>query len=236
MDREQAWTIGFDADDTLWHNEDSFADVEGRFRDLLAPWSDPDVADAALVDTARRRMEHYGYGAKSFALSMIETAVELSGGEIPATKLTEILDWAHDLLKDHTEMIDGALDVVRSVAQSHDVMVITKGDLHHQLRRIATSGVAALVRDVEVLHDKRPDTYQRLLQRHQVESSRFVMVGNSIASDIAPVLALGARAVHIPYAVTWDLEIAADPPPSDRWTRLENIAELPEALESWTSQ
>lgn len=221
-------TIAFDADDTLWHNEDAFADVEQRFVQLLSPWADKETAYDALVAHERARILSYGYGVKGFALSMIDTACELSDNKIPAASLRKIVGWADELLQMPTLLIDGAAEVLAELSDAHPVMIITKGDLHHQLRRIDEAQIAGYCFDVEVVADKDTATYDRILTRHRIDRTRFLMVGNSMVSDVTPVVELGSRAVHIPYHVTWALETADDnAAPSDSWHRIKTIKELP---------
>jgi len=226
-------TVAFDADDTLWHNENAFAAAEDRFNDIVAPWADADEAQRVLVDFERSHVGIYGYGVKSFCLSQIAAACELSNNEIPAAVLRTIVDTADELLSMPTILIDGAGEAIRQVSKKLPTMIITKGDLHHQLRRIDEVDVAQYCFDVEVVADKDAATYKRILQRHRIEPENLIMVGNSIVSDVAPLLEIGARAVHIPYEVTWALETATtEPPPSDRWFRLDSISELPDLIES----
>lgn len=228
-------TVAFDADDTLWHNENAFAAAEDRFSEIVAPWVDADEAQRVLVDFERDHVGLYGYGVKSFCLSQIAAACELSNNEVPASVLRSIVATADELLSMPTVLIDGAIEALERVSQKRPTMIITKGDLHHQMRRIAEAGVAKYCFDVEVVADKDAVTYRRILQRHRIEPENLIMVGNSIVSDVAPLLDIGARAVHIPYEVTWALETAtADPAPSDRWFRLESISALPELIDSLT--
>lgn len=226
-------TIAFDADDTLWHNENAFAEAEHRFDEIMAPWADAETAQRVLVEVERERVGLHGYGVKSFCLSMIAAAGKLSNNEIPTATLLEFVEIADGLMAMPTVLIDGALDAVRTLSQIYPTMIITKGDLHHQLRRIAETDLAQHCFDVEVVADKDAATYRRILARHRVEPAQLVMVGNSIVSDVAPLLEIGARAVHIPYEVTWALETAAaEPEPSDRWFRLDTIADLPQLIDS----
>lgn len=227
-------TIAFDADDTLWHNENAFAAAEHKFNDIVAPWAGPETAQRVLVETERAQLDLYGYGVKSFALSMITAACELSNNQIAAATLRSIIDTATELLAMPTVLIDGAAKAMKAMSDSYPTMIITKGDLHHQMRRIAEADVAQYCFDVEVVADKDCATYRRILERHRIDPADFVMIGNSIASDVAPLLELGARAVHIPYEVTWALEMAEDPEPSDRWFRVESIAEVPELIRSFS--
>ena len=224
-------TIAFDADDTLWHNENAFADAEDHFNELVAQWADPIEAQRVLVEVERARVDLYGYGVKSFALSMVEAACQLSNNTIDAIDLRGIIDTAHGLLTMPTVLIDGAAEALATISEHYRTMIITKGDLHHQLRRIAEVDVARFCFDVEVVANKDAETYSRILSRHGLVPDRLVMVGNSVVSDVAPLLEIGARAVHIPYEVTWALETAMqDPPASDQWFRLESIRELPQLI------
>jgi len=225
-------TIAFDADDTLWHNENAFAAAEHAFDELMTPWADAATAREHLIAVERGNVQRYGYGVKSFTLSMITAACDLSKDQISAEQLRTIVDTGNRLLDMPTVLIDGAAEVVRTVAESFPTMIITKGDLHHQLRRLRVADLNKHCFDVEVVAEKDPATYERILRRHRIDPARFVMVGNSMVSDVAPLLGLGARAVHIPYEVTWALETAAaDPEPSDQWFRLDAITELPDLLD-----
>lgn len=224
-------TVAFDADDTLWHNEHAFAAAEDWFNELVAPWATPDQAQKRLVEVERDRVALYGYGVKSFALSMIEAAADLSDDTISATSVRQILATAHDLLSMPTALIDGAADVIEAVSDEHRTMIITKGDLHHQQRRLAVADVERHCFDVEVVADKDAATYARMLRRHAIEPQDFVMIGNSMVSDVIPVLEAGGRAIHIPYEVTWALEQPTeDLAENDQWFRLDSITEVPSLL------
>lgn len=218
--------IGLDADDLLWHNEDLFAEIEQRFRDLVAPWADAETADQALVALQRKRVGIYGYGAKAFALTMIQTACDLSNGQVGATQVSRIVEWANELLSAPTKLIDGVPDAVELLHGRHDLYIFTKGDLLRQLARIEESGLARWCVDVEVMERKDAATYERVLGRHGIRSADFVMIGNSLVSDVYPVVEIGARAIHVPYEVTWALEQSAtEPEPSDRWRAAATMAE-----------
>jgi putative hydrolase of the HAD superfamily len=195
--------IGFDADDTLWHNEDHFAATESAFADLLAPWADSSAASEALLATEVHNLELFGYGVKSFTLSMIEAAMELSGGQISSADLVMLLERGKEMLARPAEIISGVHDVLEQLSGGHRLIVITKGDLHHQERKVLHSGVSHHFDAVEVVSEKDPQTYARILHRYGIEPSRFLMVGNSLKSDIAPPISLGSFGAHIPYAFTW---------------------------------
>lgn len=225
------WVIGLDCDDTLWHNETLFKDVEGRFAELVSAYvADADVA-TRLVTTERRNVEHFGYGAKSFALSMIETAVEVTDGRVSASDLARILDWAKELLGHPVELLPGVGETVDELLGGGNVLgLITKGDLLHQQNKIAASGLADRVDWVEVVAEKDEATYATILDRHRIDPATFLMVGNSLRSDVLPVLGIGARAVHIPYHVTWALEESQEPHAVDGYWELEDIRQLPKLL------
>ncbi len=219
--------IGFDADDTLWHNENLFEENHRRFQTLLARYHDPKTVEQALYATEMRNLELFGYGVKSFALSSIETAIELTGGTIPAEELRALVQMAKDMLAHPVELLDDALKVVASLANDHRLIVITKGDLRHQERKFQRSGLATLVPHCDVVSEKDTATYARVLARHGIAPEHFLMVGNSMRSDILPVLELGGHAVHIPYPLVWAHEEC--PPPADcpRFHALTKLGELP---------
>ena len=197
--------IGFDADDTLWHNEDGFQASHREFESLLAEWGDATAIEDQLFEIEMRNMPRYGYGVKAYTLSMIETAITVSDGRAGAALIAEILDLGHALLDRPVELIDGVVDVLDELADL-TLMLITKGDLYHQLSRIDSSGLKERFWQTEVVAHKDVPTYERVLGLHGVAPERFVMVGNSLPSDVLPVIELGGRAVHVPYHVTWSHE------------------------------
>ncbi len=204
--------IAFDADDTLWHNERLFLSAQARFRDLLTHYHSPEWIDARLYQTELRNLPHFGYGIKAFALSMIETAVELTEGRISGRDIQVIIDAAKEMLSTEVELLDHVAETIPRLADSYALMLITKGDLRDQELKIARSGLAPHFRHVEIVSDKSPESYSRLLQHHGIPPERFLMVGNSLRSDILPVLALGASAVYVPHELTWAHEVADRPP------------------------
>lgn len=224
--------IALDGDDTLWHSEQLFADTQAAFRELLAPYVDLDEAelDSRLVDVERRNLPTFGYGVKAFTLSLIETAIEITKGEIPSRDLQSVLDLGKVLLDHPVQLLDGVADAVDALTDRYRVMVLTKGDLLHQESKVARSGLADLLWQVEIVSEKDEATYQRVLRRWGVEPATFVMVGNSVRSDVLPVLAIGARAVHVPYHVTWVLEEAETDPDVYDFPVLASISELPACI------
>ncbi len=231
-DEHQRLTVAFDADDTLWHNEDLFQDMHREYEELLSPWAAPAVVDDSLHEVQMANLPRFGYGVKSFTLSMIEAAVRISRGEIDGGRITEIIGYGKRLLDRPVELIDGVEEVLDALGH-HRLMVITKGDVHDQLAKVAGSGLAERFWRVEVVADKDAAVYGELLERHGIDPSRFVMVGNSLRSDVLPVLELGGTAVHVPYHVTWRHEDDHDGHQFAVPT-LEALRDLPRLLTSWT--
>ena len=225
--------VGFDGDDTLWENEQAFHLANAELRALLAPHCDADVLDRRLLDVQRANLQMYGYGAKAFTLSVIETAAELADDHLTVDDVRAILAIGKNLLAHPMVLLDGAADAVRAVAAGVPVVLVTKGDLIHQEAKVAGSGLGDRFRGVEIVSEKDPDTYRQVCARYGVEPERFVMVGNSLRSDVAPVLEVGGWGVHIPHELTWAMEHPDDEdairaPP--RFRALASIAELDDLL------
>lgn len=220
-------TIAFDADDTLWHNETLFAVTSEQIGALLAPYADPENLHRRLLETERRNLRLFGYGVKGFTLSMIESAIEVSEGRVSAREIQAILEAGKKLLAHPIELLVDVRESLESLAKDYNLMMITKGDLFHQESRIAMSGLGELFAAVEVVSEKNPETYRKIMRRYHLDAEKFVMVGNSVKSDILPVLEVGARAIHIPYEITWELEVAelGKPDPS-RCRRCQSIREV----------
>ena len=201
--------IGLDADDTLWHSEDGFHTVTGRFCELLQPYAqDPANLATTLDMVERRNMVLFGYGVKSFTLSMVEAAIEVSGGAVPAETIQQLVDEGRTLLARPVDLLEGVEEALAALAARYRLVVITKGDLLHQEQKFHASGLDEHVEEIAVVSEKDVRTYRRLVDRYGVEPGGFLMVGNSIRSDILPVLELGGRAVHIPYEYLWGHEAA----------------------------
>lgn len=228
---KSTWVIGFDADDTLWHNEVIFERVHERYRALLAGYHDAATVDRTLFATEMRNLDLYGYGIKGFMLSAIETAIELTEGRISAAEIRRLIELGHEMLRHPVELLDGVLETVKALSERYRLVLITKGDLRDQERKIARSGLAAFFETVEIVSEKCAATYERILQRHGIAAERFVMVGNSVKSDILPVLELGGAGVHIPYHLLWAAEKSeAAPVGHPRFWRAEALSELPAVL------
>ena len=225
--------LGFDGDDTLWHSETRFHVTQGEFRDLLKRHVPDADVDTRLAATEMKNLSIYGYGVKSFTLSMLETAMELTSNRIPTADLDVILGWGKRMLMEPTELLDGVEETLRAVGGAYDLVLITKGDLFDQESKLARSGLGGLFVGVEILSEKNEAAYRGVFRRRAIKPDEFVMVGNSLRSDIVPVVGLGARAIHIPYVVTWEHErVHEDDLPKEGWRRLESIRELPEALDT----
>ena len=224
--------IGFDADDTLWHNEKLYVAAQSRYRQVMEPYSLPDNTDRELHLTEMRNLDLFGYGIKGFALSMMETAVDLSTGRLTGADVREILDITRTLLCAEVELLDHAAETVTVLAETRALVLITKGDLRDQESKIRRSGLARHFRKVEILSNKRTEDYAALLARHHIAPSQFLMVGNSLRSDIWPVLELGGSAVYVPHDFTWAHEEAPLPPSDhDRYYAIEHLGLLPGLLE-----
>ena len=227
-------SIGFDGDDTLWQSETAFHVVHAQVRQLLAPHVDSATLDARLLDVERANLALYGYGAKAFTLSLVETAIDLAGDELAIAEVRALLELGKELLAHPIELLPGARAAVEAAADAGlTVLLVTKGDLFHQESKVARSGFGDLVDGVEVVAEKDAPTYERILRRHAVTPERFCMVGNSLRSDAEPVLGLGGWAVHVPHELTWALEHADDEGPirtHDRFREVTSLAELPRLL------
>jgi putative hydrolase of the HAD superfamily len=224
--------IAFDADDTLWHNETLFTMTQEKFRALLAPYLDGPLTGRELYETEMRNLRYFGYGIKSFTLSMIETAIELTDGRVKGTDIQQLIDLAKAMVATPVQLLDHVAEVIPALARSHTLMIITKGDLLDQESKIAQSGLVEYFRYIEIISDKTVDTYQALFEKYRFDPQRVLMVGNSLRSDILPILALGGRAVYIPYHHTWEHEIVADHQPEEHeYAELEHIGQLPGLLE-----
>ena len=220
-------TVGLDADDTLWHNETIFRLTQERFRQMMAEVAEPEALDVRLAAVERRNLALYGYGVKGFTLSLIETAMELTGGAPPGRLIADILAAGREMLAHPVETLPGVASALADLATSHRLVLITKGDLLHQEQKLAASGLGDLFAAVEILSEKDASTYARIFERHGTGAASAAMCGNSIRSDILPALEAGAHAAHIPYPLTWAHEMADAPTGNPRFAELATISELP---------
>ena len=220
-------TVGLDADDTLWHNETIFRLTQARFLDLLSAHADTATTETRLAEVEQRNLRLYGYGIKGFTLSMIETAMELCDGDAPAAVVREILAAGREMIAQPVETLPGVDETLALLAETWRLVLITKGDLLDQERKLAASGLGELFAAVEIVSEKDRGTYDRVFARHGTGAAEAVMIGNSMKSDVLPALEAGAFAVHIPYHVTWAHELADAPDGHARYGALDTIAALP---------
>jgi putative hydrolase of the HAD superfamily len=227
--------VGFDADDTLWHSETYFHEAHAEFERIVGGYVD--LADAGvherLLATERENIKLFGYGAKGMTLSMIETAIALSGERISAADLHRIVGLGKSILQHPVELLPGVRAAVEAVAATHRVVLITKGDLFHQERKVAASGLADLFQRIEIVSEKDEKSYARLFKEFDVVAGEFAMVGNSQKSDIAPVLALGGWGIHVPYPLVWALDRAEIDPAHPRFASVPNARAVPGVLAGW---
>jgi putative hydrolase of the HAD superfamily len=218
--------VGFDADDTLWRSEDYFSIAEALFLEKVALYA-PEGIDvlAALHTTELDNVPISGYGVKAWALSMVQAAVTATGGNVPSTVIRDLVDHAHEMLMHPVELLDGVPEALAAVGSSHRIVLITKGDLVHQLRKVRTSGIAHHFEHIRVVLEKDVWTYTELLAEWGIDPHTFVMVGNSVKSDILPILEIGGQGVHIPYHVTWSHEVVAEH--DGGFAELASMRELP---------
>ena len=221
-------TVGLDADDTLWHNETIFRLTHARFVDLLDDHGDAETIEARLAEVERRNLRLYGYGVKGFTLSMIETAMELTGGEAPSRVIREILAVGREMLTEPVEPLPGVDDTLAALSKRYRLLLITKGDLLHQEQKLAASGLGDLFAAVEIVSEKDASTYARVFARYGTGAEEAVMCGNSMRSDILPAIEAGAYAAHVPYPLTWAHEMADAPEGHPRFVELASIRDLPD--------
>jgi putative hydrolase of the HAD superfamily len=225
--------IAFDADDTLWHNETLYSRAQERLQELLLPYGGDDGVVDRLYETEMRNLSSFGYGIKSFALSMIETAIAVTDGRIEGRDVQRIVDLAKEMRQTPVQLLDHVEEVIPILSASHTLMLITKGDLFDQEAKIARSGLAAYFTYIEIVSAKSVEVYRSILSRHKIEPRRFLMVGNSLRSDIMPVVALGGQGVYIPYPITWAHETVALPQDeaAGAYLELEHLGLLPSLVE-----
>lgn len=219
--------IGFDADDTLWHNESIFEATHERYRALLAHYHPAEIVDRTLFATEMRNLDFYGYGVKGFTLSAIETAIQLTDGKIRAEEIQQLIELGREMLAHPVVLLDGVAETLALLAQQHRLLVITKGDLRDQERKLMKSGLGEHFEHVEIVSEKNETTYASILRRHAIPAAGFLMVGNSLKSDILPVLALGGAGAYVPYHLTWAAErVEHLPADSGRLFHLRTLRDL----------
>jgi putative hydrolase of the HAD superfamily len=198
--------IAFDADDTLWHNEHFYSNTKQKFIDLLSNYKNNDHVSDILDELEVENIRYYGYGIKSFALSMIEAAIQMTNGEVRGEDIDKIIGFSKEMMDEELQLLDGVQETLDALYSNYPLMMITKGDLFEQHQKIARSGIDHFFDVIEVVADKNIEVYRSLLKTHKINPSEFLMIGNSLRSDIHPVVRLGAKAVYVPYQNTWSHE------------------------------
>jgi len=219
-------TIGFDADDTLWHNMKFYDLTEARFAALLGEYAEAHDLAARLLAAERKNLKLYGFGIKGFTLSMIETAIEVTDGKVPAKVLGDILEAGREMLGHPVELLPHAREAVEALAGSHRLVLITKGDLFDQERKIAASRLGEQFSGIEIVSDKTAETYARVFGRYGDGPEHALMVGNSLKSDVVPALKAGAWGVHVPHAIDWAIEHEDEPAGEPHYRRITDLSGL----------
>ncbi len=219
-------TIAFDADDTLWHNEQYFQLTQHHFKMLLADYCEPDHLAERLLAAEKRNLSHFGYGVKGFTLSMIETAFEVSDGKVPSSVIKQIMDAGRDMLAAPVDLLPGVADTLETLAGKYKLAVITKGDLFDQERKVAQSGLGDFFDVVEIVSEKETSTYTRIFRAIGDGPEHSMMVGNSLKSDVIPALNAGAWGVYVPHELTWELEHAEEPSEQERYKKFESLGDV----------
>ena len=223
--------IGFDADDTLWVNEPNYREAEKEFCDILTNYISEKEAEKALYKTEMQNLDLYGYGAKGFMLSLIETAIKVSKGNIPSNEILNIIAIGKKLLQKPIVLLDGVENVLKNVSKRYKLIIATKGDLLDQERKLKKSGLAKYFHHIEIMSNKNPDDYQKLLLHLEIKAEEFLMIGNSLKSDIFPVISLGGKAIHVPYHTTWIHEKIDDSQNSNKkYMEVETLSDILELL------
>ncbi|AYG58212.1 HAD family hydrolase [Rhizobium jaguaris] len=231
MTQRPLTTIGFDADDTLWQNEQFYRLTEQQFTELLADYAESETISRGLLEAEKRNLRRYGFGIKGFTLSMIETAIEITQGEVPTTVITQILDIGRDLLAHPVETLPHVKETLEALAGNYLLVLITKGDLFDQERKLAQSGLGDFFDAVEIVSDKNASTYRRIFSKVGDGPERAMMVGNSLKSDIVPALAAGSFGVFVPHELTWALEHVEEPTEAPRFRKIGHLGELRGVIE-----
>jgi putative hydrolase of the HAD superfamily len=223
-------TVGFDADDTLWHNEKHFKFSEAQFADMLAEHGDAEHIMERLLVAERKNLRFYGFGIKGFTLSMVETAIEVTNGKVSSKVISDILERGREMLHHPVELLPHAREAVEALRDHYRIVMITKGDLFDQERKLAQSGLGDLFHGIEIVSDKTAETYVRVFDRHGNGPERAVMAGNSLKSDVLPAIEAGSVGVHVPHELTWAYEHAEATPDHPRFHEVKDLAELPELV------
>jgi putative hydrolase of the HAD superfamily len=218
--------VAFDADDTLWHNLIHFDATEKHFGDMLKEFSDPAEATRQLMQAEKRNIPLYGFGVKGFTLSMIETAIAVSAGAVDTTTIQKLIALGRDMLDHDIELLPHVEEVLKALHGNYRLLLVTKGDLHHQERKVLASGLAHYFEGVEIVSDKKPETYRHICKRHGGRAENTLMAGNSIRSDVLPMIHAGGYGVYVPFSILWDHEHEDVPEGTERFFAVEDLSGL----------
>lgn len=231
IDYSKIKVIGFDADDTLWVNETYFREAEEEVGRLLSHYETPNKIDQELFKMEMKNLSTYGYGVKGFVLSMVELAIDLSNGQVSNSIISKILNIGKDMINKPIELLDGVEDVLIELSKRYRLIVATKGDLLDQERKLEKSGLLQYFHHIEVLSEKQESNYEKLLSHLDINPAEFLMVGNSLKSDILPLINIGASAVHIPFHTTWEHEkVSVDKTNGKNYKTIEHLTEILDLL------
>lgn len=219
-------TIGFDADDTLWHHEKYFVSTKAAFVELLAPHAERARLDKQLHDTEIRNVLHYGFGVKSFTLSMIETAIAVTQSEVPASVIKQIVALGREMLVHPVDPFPGVRETLEALKPDYKLLVVTRGDLFDQERKLAASGLIQYFDEIEIVSDKTRLVYDRIFTRHGHGPQRAMMIGNSMRADVVPAIEAGAWGIHVPSEHVWSMDEQDDPKDASRFRRLPDVASV----------
>jgi putative hydrolase of the HAD superfamily len=218
--------IAFDADDTLWHNEHFYKDTEEKFKELLLAYMPGHYISRELLKTEIQNLPLYGYGIKAFTLSMIETAIKISGKSVTGDDIEKIIQYAKEMLNQPVEILEDVEDVLKSLTGKYRLVMATKGDLLDQERKLMKSGLESYFHHIEIMSEKKEADYEKLIKHLDIQPGQFAMVGNSLKSDVLPVLEIGGLAFHIPYHVTWDHEVIKHKVEHENLIQLNQLKEI----------
>lgn len=227
-------TIGFDADDTLWHNERFFRMTQEQFAALLADYAERDHLAERLLEAEKRNLGHYGFGIKGFVLSMIETALDVTEERVPASVIRQLIQAGQEMLRHPIELLPHAREAIEALAPDYRIILITKGDLLDQERKLAQSGLGDLFDGVEIVSEKTEAVYRDVFARHGAGADASLMAGNSLRSDVIPAIAAGSWGVFVPHDLTWEVEHDIPPEDHPRYRAIPNLGHLPELVQELT--
>jgi putative hydrolase of the HAD superfamily len=222
--------VAFDADDTLWVNEPFFRDLENKFCDMMEDFLPHHTVSRELLKVEIQNLPDYGYGIKAFMLSMVEAAIKISEGSIKTTEINKIIGLGKEMLHKPVEVIEGVEEVLKSIEGKYRLVMATKGDLLDQERKLDKSGLASYFHHIEIVSEKKESQYEKLIKHLDIKPEHFLMIGNSIKSDILPVLNIGGYGFHVPFHTTWELEVVDKKIEHENFRQMEKITDVLELL------